>query len=47
VTAVTAEETDDPECVLQFGDVSVEVEPVDALDFEGDVLPKDFGQGAR
>jgi hypothetical protein len=46
VTALTAKKTDYPEFGLEFGNVSVEVEPVNALHFEHDVLAQDFGQGA-
>jgi hypothetical protein len=29
--------------VLQLRDIGIEVHPVDALDFQRDVLPQDFG----
>jgi len=46
VAAVAAEETNHSKFMLQFRNVSVEVEPVNALHFQRDVLAQDFGQGA-
>jgi hypothetical protein len=40
---MAAEEGGDPALVLQPRHVHVEVHPVDALDFQGDVLAQDLG----
>jgi hypothetical protein len=45
VSAVVAEEADHAEVALELGDVDVEVHAVDALDFQGDVVPEDVGDG--
>ena len=45
LAAVTPEEGGDPALVLQPRHVGVQVHPVDALDFQRDVLPQNLGDG--
>ena len=45
VSAVVAQEADDAPLALELGDVDVEVHAVDALDFQGDVVAQDIGDG--
>src|SRR5262249_392673 len=45
VPSVVAKEGDHAELTLEFGDEDVEVHAVDALDFQGDVLAEDSGDG--
>ena len=47
VAAMKAEEVDDALFALQRRDVDVEIHAVDSLDFEGDVLGEDVGNGRR
>ena len=47
VPPVEPEEGDHPQLVLEPGDVHVQVQPVDALHFQGHMLGEDLGNAAR